>query len=189
MKKVRLISIAICFMLIFIAGCKSSVMMGVQPVNIANIDKNMAIVTFVRSGFVGKAIQFGIWDSEKWVGVLASDSYIQYKASPGKHLFLARAENWSCVKADLEGGKSYFIIVSPRMGVWKARVVMNPVNKGDNVSEEKINKWLTRLSPIAVDPAKIEAYTEPRLAHVKKAIENIEQGSANCNTLSIEDYR
>ncbi len=179
MKKIRLISIVICFMLIFLAGCKSSVMMGVQPVNIATLDNNTAMVTFIRSGFVGKAIQFGIWDSEKWVGVLASDSYIQYKASPGQHLFLARAENWSCVEADLEGGKSYFIIVKPRMGVWKARVVMDPVNKGDDISEEKINKWLTKLHPTAADPAKVETYTEPRLAHVKKAIDNIKQGSAN----------
>lgn len=189
MKKFRLISIVLCFFLIFFAGCKSSVMMGVKPVNIATLDSNMAMVTFIRSGMVGKAIQFGIWDSDEWIGVLASNSYIQYQAAAGKHLFMARAENWSCVEADLEAGKNYFLIVKPRMGVWKARVAMDPVNKGDNVSEEKINKWMTRLHPTAVDPAKRDAYVDPRLEHVRKAMENIQQGKAKCNTLSADDYR
>jgi hypothetical protein len=183
------LKIELCCVLVFLTGCKSSVMMGVKPVDVATLDSNQTIVTFVRSGFVGKAIQFGIWDGEEWVGVLASDSYIQYRTEPGKHLFLARAENWSCIEADLEAGKSYFVIVRPRMGVWKARVAMDPVNKGDNVSEKKINKWLIGLKATAIDPAKSEAYINPRIEHVRKALENVQQGKAKCNTLSKEDYR
>jgi hypothetical protein len=189
MKKLRLMAIGICFTLIFLAGCKSTGMIQVQPVDISSLDNNTALVTFIRPAFVGAAIQFRMWDSGNFIGHLSSQSYIQYKTTPGKHLFLARAENWSCVEAELEGGKSYFIIGKVRMGLMKARVALDPVNKEDNISEEKINTWLTKLSATGADPSKVEAYTKAGAAQIKKAINNIEQGRAKCNTLSIEDYR
>ncbi|MCD4744039.1 MAG: hypothetical protein K8R67_16375 [Desulfobacteraceae bacterium] len=190
MKKFKkLLLIALCFVFVLLAGCRSSVMMGVQPMNVANLDENSVIVNFVRPSFYGGAIQFGLWDSEEWIGISAAGSYIQYKTTPGKHLFLARAENWSCVQAELEGGRSYFILASPRMGAWKARVSLEPVNIGDNISEETINKWLTDLNAITIDPAKSQGYVEARIEHVRQAIANIEQGKAKCNTLSLEDYR
>ena len=135
MKKSRLILIGICLMLVFLAGCKSSIMTMVQPVNVSSIDGNTALVTFVRPSSYAPAIQFGVWDSETFVGIVSGKSYVQYRATPGEHLFLARAENWSCVEADLEVGKSYFIITAVRMGVLKARVSLEPVNKGDDVSD------------------------------------------------------
>ncbi len=125
-------------MLLFLAGCKSPGMIPAKPVDMSSLDSNTALVTFIRPAFVGTAIQFRMWDSEKFIGHLSSQSYIQYKTTPGKHLFLARSENWSCVEAELEGGKSYFIIGKVRMGLLKARVALDPVNKGDNISKEKI---------------------------------------------------
>jgi hypothetical protein len=56
---------------------------------------------------------------------------VQYLAKQGEQLFLARAENWSDVKADLEAGKQYFIIGKVFSGVWRARVAFDPVTKGD----------------------------------------------------------
>lgn len=186
---IRLLLIGICFLLVFLTGCKSSIMTKVQPVNVSTIDENSALVTFVRPSSYGSAIQFGVWDSETFVGVVSGKSYVQYKATPGKHLFLARAENWSCVEADLEAGKSYFIVTAVRMGVWKARVALEPVTRAGNVSEEQINKWLTKLNATAVDPAQVESYVNQRIDHVRKAMENIHNGKAKCNTLSIEDFK
>ncbi len=185
----KLLLIGVCFTLVFLAGCKSSIMTTVQPVSVSGIDENTALVTFVRPSSYGNAIQFGVWDSEHFVGVVSANSYVQYKTSPGKHLFLARAENWSCVEADLEAGKSYVIITAVRMGAWKARVALEPVTRTGKISDEKINKWLTGLNATAVDPAQVESYTAARIEHVRKAIENIRQGKATCKTLSVEDYR
>ncbi len=190
MKKLKkLFLIGICFALVFFSGCQSSLMMGVQPMNVENLDNNSVLVNFVRPSFYGGAIQFGLWDSEKCIGVIEAGAYIQYKTTPGKHLFMARAENWSCVEADLEGGRSYFILASPRMGAWKARVALHPVNKGDDVSDEKISKWLTDLKATAIDPAKFQAYVDERIEHVRKAINNIEQGKGKCQVLKRDEYR
>ncbi len=189
MKKLKLSLIGLCFMLVFLAGCQSSVMRSVEPVDLATIDNNMAMVTFVRSSWMGKAIQFGIWDSDKFIGVLGADSFIQYKTTPGKHLFMARAENWACVEAELEGGKSYFILATARMGAWKAGVVLNPVNKEDDISEKKINGWLTRLSATAIDPTKADTYATPRMDQVRTAVDNINQGKGTCKPLMVDDFR
>ena len=185
----RLLLITICFAFVLLAGCQSSMMTKVQPINVSGIDQNTALVTFVRPTSFGGAIQFGVWDSETFIGVTSANSYVQYKTSPGKHLFLARAENWSCVEADLEAGKSYFIITAVRMGVWKARVALEPVTRTGKISDKKISKWLSGLNATAVDPAQVEKYTDDRIDHVRQAIENIRQDKAKCNTLSIEDYR
>lgn len=189
MKKTRLLLLGVCFLLVSLTGCKSAIMTKVQPVSLSTINNETALVTFVRPSSYGAAIQFGVWDSENFVGVVSANSYVQYKTSPGKHLFLARAENWSCVEADLEAGKSYVIITAVRMGAWKARVALVPVTRTGKISDEKVNKWLTRLNATAADPAQIESYTAARIEHVRKAIENIRQGKAKCNTLSKEDYR
>ncbi|MCP3898279.1 MAG: hypothetical protein GY707_00945 [Desulfobacteraceae bacterium] len=188
MKKLKLVLIGFCFMLVFV-GCKSTGMIPVEPVDVSNIDKNTVLVTFLRPSFMGSAIQFGMWDGEKFIGHLSSSSYIQYKTTPGKHLFLARAENWACVEADLEGGKSYFMIGNARMGAWRARVALDPVNKEDNISEERINQWLTKLNATGVDPAKIEAYESAGGQSVKAAMNNINSGKANCNVLNSDDNK
>ncbi len=189
MKKLKLSLIGLCFMLLFLTGCKSVGMIAVKPVDVSNIDKNTVLVTFLRPSFMGQAIQFGIWDTDKFVGHISTQSYIQYKTTPGKHIFLARSENWSCVEAELEGGKSYFMIVNTRLGGWRARVSLDPVNKEDNVSEERINKWLTKLNATGVDPAKVEAYESAGGQSVKAAMDNINSGKANCNFLNPDDHK
>ncbi|MCK5543208.1 MAG: hypothetical protein KAI40_11005 [Desulfobacterales bacterium] len=189
MKKLRLALIGICFMLVFLAGCKSVGMIQVEPVNVSSLDNNTALVTFLRPSFMGQAIQFGIWDSDKFVGHISTQSYIQYKTTPGKHIFLARSGNWSCVEAELKGGKSYFMIVNTRMGAWRARVALDPVNKEDNISEKRINQWLTKLNATGVDPAKVEAYESAGAQSVKNAMDNIDSGKANCNVLNPDDYK
>ena len=186
----KILMVSACLGFLFIGGCKSPGMLKVQPVDVTTIDANTALVTFIRPAFVGAAIQFRMWDGKKFIGHLSSQSYIQYKTTPGKHLFMARSENWSCVNAELEGGKSYFIIGRIRMGLLRARVVLDPVNKGGDISQEKINKWLTNLTATAADPARVEAYTKAGAEQVQAAMDNIQNGKAmsECNTLNIDDY-
>ena len=189
MRKLKLSLIGLCFMFVFLSGCKSVGMIQVEPMDISSIDSNTALVTFLRPSFMGQAVQFGLWDSDKFVGHISTQSYIQYKTTPGKHIFLAKSENWSCVEAELIGGKSYFMIVNTRMGGFRARVALDPVNKEDNMSEERINKWLTKLNATGVDPAKVEAYESAGAQSVKSAMNNIDSGKANCNVLNSDDHK
>jgi hypothetical protein len=169
-----------------LSGCASSIMVEVAPVA---PNQTHALVTFVRPSKFGFAIKFGIWDSEKFIGILEAGRCVQYLAEPGEHLFLGRAENWSYVRAELEAGKSYYIIGAVFPGVWKARIAFNPVTKGDSTTQADIENWKRNLKPTAVMPDMIAEYEGQRLAQVRQAVEDFKAGNVKYVELKADDNR
>ena len=102
---------------------------------------------------------------------------------------MGRSENWSYVKANLEAGKNYYIIGRLIPGVWKARVALDPVNTGENISQSRIDEWLKNLDPTTVIPEKIDSYVNPRLDQVKIAIEELESGKVKYMVLEADEGR
>lgn len=152
-------------------------------------EPSQALVTFLRPSYFGGAIQFGIWDSDRFVGILEAGSYIQVLVPPGEHLFLARAENWSYVHADLEAGRQYFILAKVFPGVWKARVAYDPILRDDPQSDAEIAQWLSDLKPIGVIPEKVEAYSAPRREQVRQAVADFRQDAVASERLEASDFR
>jgi len=168
-------------MVLGLSGCASSMMLKAD--SILSPGPNYAVVNFLRPSALGGAIKFGIWDRDNFIGILTPRNYIQYKASPGEHLFMARAENWAVIKATVAAGKTYYILAAPRMGVWKARVAMEVVKPDD----EKLQKWMDSLEPITVDPAQRDAYVSERVADVRTAVDNVESGKADFSVMNPAD--
>lgn len=96
----------------------------------AEADK--ALVVFMRPSNYGGGIQSTVYDAtqpqEHFIGIVSSNTKIAYQAEPGKHLFMVIGENADFVNATLDAGKTYYILVSPRMGVWKARFSLLPIH-------------------------------------------------------------
>lgn len=181
----RLAKLLLCLSAIMLLmSCGSSIMMTAKALDAA--DENYALVTFLRPSMFGGAIQFGIWDGEEFVGVLSSGKSIQYKAAPGEHIFFGRAENWACVKANVEAGKSYFILAKPIMGLMKARVSLDPLNKGDETPAQ-VMKWAKELERQTVIPAERDGYIKPRLKEVKAALKNYQDGKVEFLVLEASD--
>ena len=180
-------SVLLVLTVLTLSGCASSMMHKVEPVGLES-QPDKALVTFMRPSFFGGAIQFGIWDSDNFIGVLSAGSSVQYLAEPGDHVFLGRAENWSYVKAELEAGKQYFVIGRVFPGVWKARVALDPVNNGDE-DVANIEKWQKELTPTAINAEQREAYITPRLEQVKTALGQIDNGTTKFEVLSKADGR
>ena len=176
--------------LLFSSGCGSRIM--TEAKLISQPEQGRALVTFIRPAWVGGAISFGLWDSDNLVGVLVSGQCIQYQTVPGEHYFLARSENWSCVKADLAADKHYVIKTNPFMGMWKARVAFDPMTKSDYEEGGKlkqVQKWLTKLKPVKPDPQKdLVAYVEHRRKQVLEARDMFETGKGKYETLALQDY-
>jgi hypothetical protein len=173
--------------ILVLSGCASAMM---QPVALQPPPaSSSAQVTFLRPSYFGGAIQFGIWDSDRFVGILEPGSYIQVQVPPGEHVFLARAENWSYVHADLEAGRQYFILAKVFPGVWRARVAYDPILKDDPQTDAEIRQWLTDLKPIGVIPDKVEAYSAPRREQVRQAVTDFRNGAVQSERLAAGDYR
>ena len=166
--------------LLSLGGCGSHVM--TRAARMDAPESGYALVSFVRPSIFGGAIRFGLWDGDEFIGVLTAKSVVQYKARPGRHLFLARAENWSFVDATLEAGKHYVIVGKVFPGVWKARVALVPAASPEETRAD-INKYVNRLNPIkAVEETK-EAYAAKRRDQVRQAVEKFKAGEVKYATL------
>lgn len=134
--------------LLFLIGCagSSSYMRLVpdqQTSYLPGVDES--VIIFMRPQTLGFAIQSTVFDistdENMLVGIVSAKKKVAYKTKPGKHLFMVVGENADFMKADLDAGKTYYALVHPRMGVWKARFALGPVSK--NVNQKKLNSWLT----------------------------------------------
>lgn len=95
-------------------------------------EADKALVVFMRPSNYGGGIQATVYDAtqpqEQFIGIVSSHTKIAYQAQPGKHLFMVIGENADFVNATLDAGKTYYILVSPRVGIWKARFSLLPIH-------------------------------------------------------------
>ena len=101
-----------------------------------------ALVVFVRPSKRGKAISFYVVDeSKKLLTLVKSNEHVAITLSPGKHSLYVVAENAGLVRAELAAGRTYIISTRPKMGLGRARVVVEPaLRTSPNFAESA--KWL-----------------------------------------------
>lgn len=87
-----------------------------------------SLLYFTRPSSFGGAIQATVYDGQKYIATVSSGTHVAYQADPGKHMFMVIGENADFMQADLSPNKTYAAVVQARMGVWKARFSLNPVN-------------------------------------------------------------
>jgi hypothetical protein len=130
------------------AGCagSSQYMKLVPDYDTSHLPKdNQSLVIFMRPSSIGFAIQSSVFDitkgENKLVGIVPAKKMVPYETEPGEHLFMVVGESADFMKANLESGKTYYALVTPRMGVWKARFSLYPVNK-EELASDKLKNWL-----------------------------------------------
>jgi hypothetical protein len=121
-----------------------------------------ALVVFMRPSNYGGGIQASVYDAtgpgEEFIGIVSANTKVAWQAEPGKHLFMVIGENADFVNATLDPGKTYYILVSPRMGVWKARFSLLPIHddpaakyslRSDDFREWQAGTYFVEKSPAA----------------------------------------
>jgi hypothetical protein len=63
----------------------------------------------------------------KFVGIVSAGMKVLHKTTPGKRFYMVSGENAELLEAELAGGKTYYVYVSPRLGFWRSRFVFVPV--------------------------------------------------------------
>jgi hypothetical protein len=111
-----------------------------------------ALVIIMRPSNFGAAISSSVFDAtgnhNELIALLGPKEKIGYYCPPGDRLFMVIAENADFMEAKLEAGKIYYAIVTPRMGMWKARFSLHPfkVNHAEKefqLSSPNLKEWLT----------------------------------------------
>lgn len=144
-------------LVILVTGCAGTSQYMKQAEPIAAPPPGKALVYFMRPSGLGFAVHFQIWDSERLIGLSQAKSYFAYPCDPGKHLFIGVAENRRAVDADLEAGKSYFVLTEPQIGGWKARMGLIPVTRGSEFWD-KVEGYKQELVYTAADEAQLAAW-------------------------------
>ena len=108
-----------------------------------------ALVVFLRPSFVGGAIASTVYDApdggDTFLGALGHKDKLAVQMAPGVHRLMVIAENADFLDATLEAGKTYYVLIRSRPGVWKARFSLLPLhNRADaeySVLGEDFASW------------------------------------------------
>ena len=131
-------------------GCAST-HMNVATVgqNEGVLAKNQAAIVFFRDTILGGAIQAPIVENldkdVAFVGIVSANTKLLHKTTPGKHIYIVGGESSSMLEATLAPQKFYYVRITPKMGLWKARFAFEPVTAAD----EKLQKALSSCTWVA----------------------------------------
>ena len=172
MNKIKLFTIASILLAMF--GCASNPMKVSDEVTVEPASANEAQVVFMRNSFVGSAINASLYeltDSDPiFIGIISNGTKLIHKTSSGKHRFMVVSEAADFLEADVLAGKTYYSIVTPRMGAWKARFSMWPIKKSASeytLDSEDFKTW-KKNTKIAENSEKAAAWFASNKASVVK---------------------
>ena len=100
------------------------------------VAENEAAIIFLRPTTYGDAIQAPIVKVEEnnaisLVGISSAWTKILHRTTPGEHTYVVGGESGSKLAATLEKGKYYYVLVDPRIGIFKARFALVPLTEQD----------------------------------------------------------
>jgi hypothetical protein len=154
-------------------GCQSSLMVksNAAPSAMPTPAPGKALVVFLRPSSLGGAIQSSVYDThpdgDHFIGIVSTKTKIAYQADPGDHLFMVLAENADFMIAHLDANKTYYALVSPRMGFWKARFSLLPIhNRADakySLKSKDFQDWMRETSWVKVTPAAQQWYVQHKV--------------------------
>jgi hypothetical protein len=155
----------------------------VEPASfVAPADK--AMVVFARPEKFGKAVWFYILDKdENLVTMLKGNEHVAINAPPGKHTFYVVSENAVSVQAELGAGRTYIIHTKPKMGMGKARVIVEAALRGKPSFSESA-AWVKDAKPGQPDFGKGKKWVSKHQKAIDKRI-----GEAETVKMGVEDGR
>lgn len=143
-----------------LCGCQSS-MMAKSSGGGSIVAPNEATVVFLRPSSFGGAIQSSVYDvtggKTVFGGIVSAKTQVSMHLPSGQHLLMVVAENADFMNASLAPGKTYYVLVKPRMGMWKARFSLIPIHADAaakyNLHTDDFAGWKRDSQPVEKTPA------------------------------------
>ena len=151
-------------------------------------------MVFMRPSGMAFGVQSSVFEvtgqTPELVGILAAKAKVVHAVPPGKHLFMVVGESGDFMSADLAAGKTYYALVEPQVGNWKARFSLAPVTR-EMIGTEGFEDWfddcrLVERSPAAKTWA-LENATSIRAKYAKYHPQWMELPEAERPSLTAED--
>jgi hypothetical protein len=157
-----------------LAACSSaSAYMRPSKTGMFPVDEEARVVFCRPDRKLGSAVTFDVWDRLKLIGFAERGSSFEVRCAPGKHLFLAQGENAAAIDAELGAGKTYYVWVTPRLGVLYAAVGLTPLTKDSDLAP-KVWKELAKTQRRELIPDLAAEYEKSHREDVRKLLEEFE---------------
>ena len=143
-------------------------------------DEGNAVVYFVRVSSYGGAVSFEFFMTKSLLGFLRKRIICAMRLKLVNNFFGRQVKNKQFVKANLEAGKTYIVLVNIKMGAWKAQVDLEPQNCTDPEQEEELRRAINLVNskaPITTSQSVIDKTTQKLKA--RGFVENIMQRYEN----------
>jgi hypothetical protein len=126
-----------------------------------------AKIVFVRVTSFGGAIAASVFDvtesgDAKFIGIVNRKTRVEYPVKPGLHTFMIVSEAADFMQAQVVGGKTYYALVVPRPGAWKARFSLVPVRQ----NEQRVDTWEAEV-PLVTNTSRTLDWAKKNAASVE----------------------
>jgi hypothetical protein len=163
---------------VLLTGC-SSLMQPVDNQAVQAAPQDRAQVVFMRSAFSGRGIDASLYDvtagTTQFVGILSNDTRIAYPAAAGHRVFMVVSEAADFMEADLVAGKTYYAMITPRIGMWKARFSMWPVARDPKAEysfqSKDFNDWIGDTKLVTNSPKSLNWFEKNKFSVEAKRVE------------------
>jgi hypothetical protein len=138
-----------------------------------------ALVYFIRPNSTAFLVEFKVFHGDKFLGKIASKSYLTYECEPGEQLFWASSENRDYIIADLDANKTYVIEIEPEMGAFVAGVSVKPCFPNNQIHQKSFYKAIAKSEGRAFteEAVKLEDESKSIAAGLEKYKKLKESGS------------
>lgn len=141
------LSCALVLLALLLGGCAGhSDYMASVPAEKANYAPmaDKAMIVFMRPSGLGFAVQSSVFDvtngAPEFIAIVPAKKKVAHEIAPGKYRFMVIGENADFMDAELAAGKTYYAVVAPGMGMWKARFYFEPVRMAG--ASNDLTGWL-----------------------------------------------
>lgn len=166
------LSAAVVLLSLFLAGCAgSSNYMRDVPEGARSYapESGKALLVFMRPSSLGFAVQSSVFDitsgEPEFIAIVSAKTKFAHNVDPGQHRFMVISESADFMDATLEEGKTYYALVTPRMGAWKARFSLRPLHRVE-LGTDEFQGWYDDCRWVENTP-QAEQWAEQKTSSVK----------------------
>jgi hypothetical protein len=132
--------------------------------------KGKAQIVFMRPVMFGGAIKSAVFDvtsdENKVIGAMRGKKKFVHIVDPGEYTFMVIGRNADFMKAKVEAGKTYYVLVQVRMGMWKARFTLVPIRKAE-LDGEEFKKWNRKARLIEMNQGELDVWAEKHMKDIQ----------------------
>jgi hypothetical protein len=125
-------------------------------------------IVFMRPSALGGAVSASVFDvtgpDTKFVGLVNYGTKYAHSVKPGKYTFMVIGESADFLQAEVAADRTYYVLVTPRVGVWKARFSFKPVRQHE-LSGTEFASW-TSATKYVVNTAETTGWAAQNAADI-----------------------